>query len=57
MLTCKSCLAGLPQGSVLGQFLFTFYMYDFSKIINTEGILYSDDSALFCSSYRPRTIL
>lgn len=44
MLTCKSCLAGLPQGSVLGQFLFTFYMYDFSKIINTEGILYSDDS-------------
>ena len=40
---------GVPQGSVLGPFLFLVYINDLPNSFNSNVILYGDDSTVICS--------
>ena len=43
-------LSGVPQGTVLGPVLFIIYIDDLWDEINSEGVLYADDTKIFnCS--------
>ena len=43
--------AGVPQGSLLGPFLFILYTNDISILKNTSLSMYADDTAIISSSY------
>ena len=37
---------GVPQGSILGPFLFFFYVHDMKQAVDCDLVLYADDSCL-----------
>ena len=49
-------LCGVPQGSILGPFLFLIYVNDMEASVSCKLILYADDSALLVSGTHIKTI-
>lgn len=47
----KTVAAGVPQGSVLGPKLYTYYLSDFPVFEKTKTALYADDTAIYAHSY------
>ena len=41
---------GVPQGSILGPMLFNLYINDLPRVVDSNMILYADDSVIFASS-------
>ena len=48
--------SGVPQGSILGPLLFLCYVNDMKASVNSNLLLYADDSALFVSGRDPDVI-
>ena len=45
--TWKKINAGVPQGSILGPFLFLIYMNELTEVLTTNVKLLTDDTSLF----------
>ena len=43
----KEVLSGIPQGSVLGPLLFVIYVNDIPGMLQTQSLLFADDTKLF----------
>jgi hypothetical protein len=54
--SCKTQLAGLPQGAVLSPIFFTLYITDIPRLPQVQLALYADDTAVLTQSWRPDTI-
>lgn len=48
--------AGLPQGSVLSPILYNIFIADFPPIKDVQSAFYADDTAIFASANRTKTI-
>ena len=46
----RSVTCGVPQGSILGLFLFLIYVNNMKAAVKCKLLLYADDSALLASS-------
>lgn len=49
--------AGLPQGSILSPSLYSIYVSDLKFDTHTESACYADDTAIFSSANRTKTII
>jgi hypothetical protein len=54
--SCRTQLAGRPQGAVLSPIIFTLYISDIPRIPHVQLALYADDTALLTQSWRTDTI-
>lgn len=55
----RTMLSGVPQGSILGPFLFTLYIDDLSEILPTDcrALLYADDCKIFKQINNERDVI